>query len=337
MRRALALALVFAALPLAAGAASATETPAAVVRLLPTASLHEDDVVLGDVATIDGDAALAARLRGLRISAAPALGATQSLDGESVRRRVRLPAGLAGRVSVVVPARVVWTRPAQVVTGMSLVDAARREALDRLARRAPARGAEEPPALAPLTVPADVRVPAADVTLRVRVDDAPAGSAFIGTTVTVLAGGREAHTAAISFRVTRYRPVVVAATAVQARSALGPNDLRVEPRPASEVPLDALTEVRDAAELEAMQTLRPGDVVTARAVQARVLVRRGEIVTLVLEGPSFRITTQGVAGQDARRGDTVRVVNASSKREVLGRVEGAAVVRVPFAVLRGER
>jgi flagella basal body P-ring formation protein FlgA len=337
MPRALALGLALATLAVAPGSASAAAAPSAVVRVLPTASLHEDEVVVGDVATVEGDAELAARVRGLRIAAAPALGATQSLDGESVRRRVRLPASLAGRVSVVVPARVVWTRPAQTVTGSALVEAARREALDRLARRAPIRAGEEPPALAPLAVPADVRVPAADVTLRVRVDDAPAGSAFIGTTVTVLAGGREAHTAAISFRVTRYRPVVVAATAVQARSALGPTDLRVEPRPASEVPLDALTEVDDAAELEAMQTLRPGDVVTVRAVQRRVLVRRGDLVTLVLEGPSFRITTQGVAGQDARRGETVRVTNASSKREVLGRVEGAALVRVPFAALGSGR
>jgi flagella basal body P-ring formation protein FlgA len=69
----------------------------------------------------------------------------------------------------------------------------------------------------------------------------------------------------------------------------------------------------------------------------KVLVKRGQIVTLMLEGQGFRITTVGQAGDDARRGDAVRVVNLTSKREVLGRVEGPGLVRVPFGQTRGER
>jgi flagella basal body P-ring formation protein FlgA len=57
----------------------------------------------------------------------------------------------------------------------------------------------------------------------------------------------------------------------------------------------------------------------------------------MLEGEGFRITTQGQANEDAHRGDAVRVVNTSSKREVIGWVEGGGVVRVPYRTLGGER
>ena len=60
-------------------------------------------------------------------------------------------------------------------------------------------------------------------------------------------------------------------------------------------------------------------------------------MTLLLEGPGFRIVAQGVASADARRGDMVKVLTATSKREAVGKVDGPGVVRVLFADLGRER
>jgi flagella basal body P-ring formation protein FlgA len=308
----------------------------AVVRVAQAATVHDEHILLGDVATVEGDAALAVRLRALRLGPAPAPGATHTLEADALRRRLRLGTD-APRVSLVVPDRVVVTRAAQIVTGEAIVDAARREVLERLARRRSTVDGGEPLALVPLGAPPDVRVPDGDLTLRVRVDDGPLGSGFVATTVTVAVRGRDWHGAAVTFRVSRYRRVVVMTSAVAPRATLGPRDLVVESRPATEVPPDALDAVGEPSELEAQQALGPGDVLTARAVRPRTLVRRGEIVTLVLEGDHFRITTQGLAGADGRRGETVRVVNPVSKREILGSVEGPGVVRVPFRSARAPR
>ena len=46
------------------------------------------------------------------------------------------------------------------------------------------------------------------------------------------------------------------------------------------------------------------------------------------DGRGFRVTTVGLAAEDARRGDLVRVLNPTSKREVIGRVEAGGLVRV---------
>jgi flagella basal body P-ring formation protein FlgA len=102
----------------------------------------------------------------------------------------------------------------------------------------------------------------------------------------------------------------------------------VETRPSIDVPAGALTALVDPADLEATRPVRPGEIVTQHMVRVRVVIKRGETVTLLAEGKGFRATTQGLASEDARRGDVVRVVNASSKREIVGRVEGPGLVRV---------
>jgi flagella basal body P-ring formation protein FlgA len=130
--------------------------------------------------------------------------------------------------------------------------------------------------------------------------------------------------------------VLVATRAIEAKGALGPSDWRVERRSTSELPAAALATWPESADLEAAQPIRAGDVLTPAMVRSRVLVRRGDVVTLLLEGPGFRIMTQGVAVTDGRRGDSLRVLNPTSKRETLGKIEGAGLVRVPFATARSQ-
>jgi flagella basal body P-ring formation protein FlgA len=126
----------------------------------------------------------------------------------------------------------------------------------------------------------------------------------------------------------------VAARQLEPRRALAGDDIRLERRPSTELPPDALTDAGTASDLEALRHVEAGEVLTPRAVRGRIAVKRGELVMLLLEGDGFRITTQGQASEDARRGDAVRVLNVSSKREVVGQVESAGVVRVPYRSLR---
>jgi flagella basal body P-ring formation protein FlgA len=130
--------------------------------------------------------------------------------------------------------------------------------------------------------------------------------------------------------------VAVVARPLEPRRSISADDVRLEQRPASEVPPDALTEIADPTDLEVLRPVQPGEVLTPRVIRARITIKRGELVTLLLEGGGFRITTQGQASEDARRGDTVHVVNVASKREVVGRAEGPGVVRVPYRALGSE-
>lgn len=70
--------------------------------------------------------------------------------------------------------------------------------------------------------------------------------------------------------------------------------------------------------------LSTADVVEAPAVQ------KGALVTIVLESPMLRVTAPGEALEAGRTGETIRVKNISSKREVRAQVIDKHTVRVPL-------
>jgi flagella basal body P-ring formation protein FlgA len=320
VRRALVLAVGLAVAPPGLAAAPA---PLA-VHLAPAATVHGDEIVLADIADVDGDGPLAGRLRLLKIVPAPPAGGTLRLEAEMIRARLRYAQFDPQRVTLDGAGRVVVTRAFQTVRAADLFEAVRLKAQPRL--EADARG--EPRVLIPISRPEDLRVPTGELRLDVQLQESPPGAPTLAATLTVRVNGREYHRLALTFQLGRLVMVAVAARPLEPRRALSAADFRLERRPSTELPPDALSDAGEPADLEVLRPLEPGEVLTPRVIRPRLAVKRGELVTLLLDGAGFRITTQGRASEDARRGDAVRVVNVASKREVIGQVEGAGVVRV---------
>jgi flagella basal body P-ring formation protein FlgA len=315
--------------------ASARPAGAEVVVRMAAAAIVERDVVLGDVAAVEGDEPQASRVRALRLGGAPIVGVPLRLDVDGVRRRLRHGRIDPAHVRFEGAERTVINRAAQVVSGAVLVEAVRQQSRERQARAGvPADAATTLFAVSP---PDDLHVPTGALTVRARLLDAPPGSSFVAAAVTVAVDGRDVQTVPLTLRSGRLRPVVVAATPLAPRATLAAAAVRVESRPSTDVPADALTDITDVGDLEVIYPVAAGEVVTARAVRPRLLVRRGEAVTLLVEGRGFSITAQGKAVEDARRGDSVRVLNTGSRREVLGVVDGAGLVRVPVHETGSER
>jgi flagella basal body P-ring formation protein FlgA len=328
VRSAAALGLALVLVLLAAPARAASPV---VVQLASDAMVHGDEIVLSEIADVRGDGPLAERLRALRVAAAPPVGLTQPLAADTVRARLGAD---APRVQLTGAARVLVVRAAQTVRGADLVEAVRSAARARLAAFE-SRG--EAMALSPIGRPDDVRVPTGDLQLEARLHEGAAGAPTLAATVTVRVNGRDRHRAVLTFQFTRLVDVVVVARTLEPRRTLGPDDFRRERRPAGEVPPDALTDLAEPADHELVRPAQAGEVLTPRVIRPRLVVKRGELVTLLLEGEGFRITTQAQASEDGRRGEAVRVLNVSSKREVVGVAEGGGVVRVPYRKLGTER
>ncbi len=183
-----------------------------------------------------------------------------------------------------------------------------------------------PPAR-PLAVPTgvlrfDVRLESGDL-------DGPGATVRV-TAISQGAGEREEASALVRAAIRRRVPVLVAVRALGRGAALRAEDVRVEPRAPSAVPADALSSPEAVAGLELAHPVAPGEVLTARAVRTRRLVRRGAPVTLRAGGPGFAVTALGVAEDDGGPGDVVRVRNSASRRLVQGVVDEEGSVRVAY-------
>jgi flagella basal body P-ring formation protein FlgA len=183
------------------------------------------------------------------------------------------------------------------------------------------------PPTRPLTVAAgllsfDIRLESGDL-------NGPGATVRV-TAISQGAGERDEASALVRAAIRRRVSVLVAARALGRGALLDADDVRVEPRAPSAVPADALTDPEAVVGRELAHPLAPGEVLTARVVRSRRLVRRGTPVTLRAEGRGFTVTAAGVAEEDGAPGDTVRVRNRASRKPVQGVVDDDGSVRVAY-------
>lgn len=310
-RRAALVALVVATATAPADAAAGRITVAR------TAVVAGPAVRLGDVAALEGEAR---DLAALELGPAPAPGGSRQLDGLGILHRLHA-AGVDEQATVYqIPASVRVTRAFQEVGSDTLRAAVEREAATLLAPGESLRDVD---------VTAPVRIPPGPYDVRVG-PPTPTRGRHRRLDVTLVQGDDTVATVPLRVEVSALAPVVTARRAVARGAVLGSDDLALEERDLADVPASALGELRQALGKEARTSLAAGTVLTVQALSSPPLVRRGDVVALVIETPAMRLSLPGEALESGAAGAPVRVRNRSSQQEVVGQVVERGTVLVQY-------
>ncbi len=81
---------------------------------------------------------------------------------------------------------------------------------------------------------------------------------------------------------------------------------------------------------KARRTIRLGDVIERSYVEFPPLVKRGDLVSITAHKGALAITATGLAREDGKMGDTIKVRNTASQKEILCRVSAPGAVEVEF-------
>ena len=131
-----------------------------------------------------------------------------------------------------------------------------------------------------------------------------------------------------SARVRVFKKAVVALRPMKSRTKIKAADIK-----AARVELsDASSSFASVDDLEGMVVKRPinaGAVIKREYVKKETVVKRGEAVSVMVEGPSIRIRSHGVAAEDGHKGAVIAVRTASGK-EVPGLVTGPGEIVIGF-------
>lgn len=131
-----------------------------------------------------------------------------------------------------------------------------------------------------------------------------------------------------SARVRVFKDAVVALRPMKTRTKIKADDIKT----ARVELIDASSSFATVDELEGMVVKRPitaGAVIKKEYVKRETVVKRGEKVALMVEGPSIRIRSHGVAAEDGHEGATIAVRTVSGK-EVPGLVTGPGEIVIGF-------
>lgn len=115
---------------------------------------------------------------------------------------------------------------------------------------------------------------------------------------------------------------------VAAGEIIGPLDLLTIELPAERMSSTLITSTEAVAGQAARRALRARQPLYAYDLKKPVVVKKGDLVTLVFALPGIELTAQGQALADGGKGDVIAVLNARSRRTIEGRVSGAGTVTV---------
>src|SRR5262249_32422536 len=89
-----------------------------------------------------------------------------------------------------------------------------------------------------------------------------------------------------------------------------------------------VTDMALAVGMEAKRGLKAGQALQQADVKQPALIKKGEPVKLVYASPGLKLTVEGLAQNDAGKGEAVRVLNSYSKRTIEAVAEAPGEARV---------
>ncbi len=157
----------------------------------------------------------------------------------------------------------------------------------------------------------------------------PPGSRVLGnTTVGVRCNAAAGWTIYASARVSLYGEVLVTTRPLARGDQITEDMVRLVERDLATLSRGYYDDIQLAIGQLAKRSMGSNTVLNPLMIEAPMLVKRGERVTLITGKPGFMIRSSGQAMADGGSGDLIRIKSNGSKRVVEGRVISQGVVKV---------
>jgi flagellar basal body P-ring formation protein FlgA len=140
--------------------------------------------------------------------------------------------------------------------------------------------------------------------------------------------GKEIKRMNVSAQVDLYQKVVVADRYLKRHQEIQAEDLRVMPVNIQQLPPDAVTDPQEVLGKRMIVNLNGREPIRASLLEVPPLVKKGDVVNVILERNGLRISCLGEIKETGRKGDRVKLVNLGSKKELFGRVVDAGTVQL---------
>jgi flagella basal body P-ring formation protein FlgA len=149
-------------------------------------------------------------------------------------------------------------------------------------------------------------------------------------TVSFFQEGRLIQKSRVRVRVEIQGFVVAARNGLRRHQEITESDVHLVKKNLNPLPPDVLTDLKEAVGKRLTLSVNGQEVLRRSVVEIPPLVKKGDRVLLIIDNSYFKISTFGEVKEDGRRGDWVKLMNISSKKEVHGRVMDAHTVQVEF-------
>jgi flagellar basal body P-ring formation protein FlgA len=126
------------------------------------------------------------------------------------------------------------------------------------------------------------------------------------------------------------REVVVSDKVLNKDRIIKSDDVHIVKKWFRRIPLNTASSLEEVVGKRMTASIRPNTEITRNMLNEPIMIKRGNMVRIVLDTGPMQIAALGLSEEDGMQGAIIRVKNMSSKRTIYARVLGESLVGVEF-------
>ena len=299
--------------------------PNLTVQFKSRATVQKEIIFLSDITTVKGaPRSIVDKIGRLRIGESPEVGEVRILSREEIVSQVQ-KAHLSSYISSKsIPEEIEVTREGRLVEKEEMVQVLEENLRNLLPDPRKTLAIQEVQGFEAFILPPG------PYTSEVILPESAHRGGPMTVTLSLFQEGRLVQKLRVRVRVEIQGFVVAARTGLRRHQEIGENDVDLIKKNLSLLPPDVVTDLKNAVGKRLTLSVNGQEALRSSMVETPPLVKKGDRVILVIDHSYFKITTFGEVKEDGRRGEWIKLVNISSKKEVHGRVVDAHTVQVEF-------
>ena len=134
----------------------------------------------------------------------------------------------------------------------------------------------------------------------------------------------------VTSKIDRRIPVFFTSRPIDRHQIISENDVFMEERRISDLPQKVIWELEDVIGKRARRNIPANTILRKNLLEHSSLIKKGDLVTILAESKTLKITTKGEAREKGSKGDVIKVRNLSSKKIIGGLVLDKSTVKIEF-------
>ena len=296
------------------------------IEMIPQVEIAGESVMLGEIAGVTGeDETRVRKLERIVIGKAPLPGETRKINTRTVETRLKQNGVAPADILLQGPSDTSVLRQYEKVSAERIQEVVRGFIQETLLSEVP--GAK----IKTVTVSHDAVLPKGLLTFRFKLLDDAVVKRSIPVHVHLYVDGEWIKKILAVAELEMHGQVVAARRSLKKGWIVGQEDITVKSVDVSDLPSNFVRDPAAVLGMRIQKTVSALQVFRSDMVSPSPLVKRGDIVQIVIESKRLRVRTIGeVKDASGCRGDRIRVINVDSQKGVYARVIDAKTVQVDY-------
>ncbi|MCL6518709.1 MAG: flagellar basal body P-ring formation chaperone FlgA [Armatimonadetes bacterium] len=298
----------------------AIATPQLTIQVRPSCEVESQTITLGDIATIKvDDQAFAEKAKKTVICCSPLPGKSRELTRSQITTALRRVGLWSNSIVFLCPDLVSIKRRALLVTGEMLFDAVREYVSKK----------EDLPGVASAEIvrlPTDQEVPIGKLELRVKSSNKQL-KGRVNVPIEIVIDGRTYRTVYVPALIKVIAQVPVATKTIAKDEELDASNISLEERDITNLPNDIIIGKPEAG-WSACVPIPQGSVLRRGWIASPPVIKSGDAVIVFVNNGAVSVSDKGVAVQEGRIGDRIKVRLFRDSQEVRGTVTAPGIIEI---------